>query len=369
TDSSGLVSLKGSQQLDPSLEQFGWCGGDECENFFVRIDKDGEMALMPLDYRFSVDEYRASGHTLWADPSLEYGHMHAWGTTAQGTYRAGDTIQYKLYVRDQDNESFVPAPDKAYTLQIINPAGVTVEEITDITLSEFGSFSGEYTIPKNAAVGWYDFFLSASFTEIYSWSPLRVLVSDFTPSPFKVVNSLNGDLFHPEDEIEVLSSARLHSGGAYTDAEARITATLRAAHFSSEHPLANGFTFDSFDEELWTTLFEKEDNIGDKGEVSHTFVLPAEEIVYGRLTVESAVRDDRGKYIATSSGADYIAVNRLVGLKQTRWLYNEDEAADIEYLVVDDRGKPAAGIPVTLKIERLQTRSAKVKGAGNAYVT
>ncbi|OOZ75065.1 large extracellular alpha-helical protein [Solemya velum gill symbiont] len=369
TDSSGLVSLKGSQQLDPSLEQFGWCGGDECENFFVRIDKDGEMALMPLDYRFSVDEYRASGHTLWADPSLEYGHMHAWGTTAQGTYRAGDTIQYKLYVRDQDNESFVPAPDKAYTLQIIDPAGVTVEEITDITLSEFGSFSGEYTIPKNAAVGWYDFFLSASFTEIYSWSPLRVLVSDFTPSPFKVVNSLNGDLFHPEDEIEVLSSARLHSGGAYTDAEARITATLRAAHFSSEHPLANGFTFDSFDEELWTTLFEKEGNIGDKGEVSHTFVLPAEEIVYGRLTVESAVRDDRGKYIATSSGADYIAVNRLVGLKQTRWLYNEDEAADIEYLVVDDRGKPAAGIPVTLKIERLQTRSAKVKGAGNAYVT
>ena len=33
---------------------------------------------------------------------------------SNGVYRAGDTIQYKLYVRDQGIETFVPAPGTGY---------------------------------------------------------------------------------------------------------------------------------------------------------------------------------------------------------------------------------------------------------------
>lgn len=372
TDTSGLVSLKGTHELDPELDLFSWCRGgnqDDCDRLFVRIDKAGEMAIMPLERRFEVSTYRASNNTVWARTKKKYGHIHTWGTTAQGVYRAGGTIQYKLYVRDQDNDTYVPAPRKTYTLEIIDPTGKTAHEIKDITLSEFGSYSGEYTVPENASVGWYRFKLSGNFTDDYTWQPMRVLVSDFTPAPFKVVNSLNGDLFHPEEEVEISSSAKLHSGGAYTDAETRITATLKAAYFSSKHPVANGFRFDSYKQRRSKKIFQKIDNIGDKGEAKHNFKLPKEEIVFGRLTVESAVRDDRGKYIAASSRADYIAVNRLVGLKHTKWLYEEDKPAQIKYIVVDERGTPAANTDVALKVERLQTKAAKVKGAGNAYLT
>ena len=39
-----------------------------------------------------------------------YGHIHVWGATAQGIYKAGDTVQYKIYVRDQDNLRFTRPP-------------------------------------------------------------------------------------------------------------------------------------------------------------------------------------------------------------------------------------------------------------------
>ena len=51
--------------------------------------------------------------------------------------------------------------------------------------------------------------------------------------------------------------------------------------------------------------------IGDKGELSLKFKIPDEDIVFGSLSVESSVRDDRGKYIASHTKADYIAVDRL----------------------------------------------------------
>ncbi|MCP4045562.1 MAG: large extracellular alpha-helical protein, partial [Gammaproteobacteria bacterium] len=52
-----------------------------------------------------------------------------------------------------------------------------------------------------------------------------------------------------------------------------------------------------------------------------------------------------------------------------RWTYEEDKPAEIEYLVVDIKGKPVTGVPVKIQIQRQETKAARVKGAGNAYLT
>ena len=373
TDSSGIAILKGTSELNPQLDLFKWCyysKQDECDRLFVRVDKGKEMAIMPLENRFEVNTYRASNYTVYKSNKKKYGHIHAWGTTAQGVYRAGGTMQYKFYVRNQDNDAYIMPPKKDYKLEIVDPTGKTAHEIKNITLSDFGSYSGEYTIPKNAAVGWYKFKLSSNFTKDYTWSPMRVLVSEFTPSPFKVENNLNGDLFKPNGKVEVATYSKLHSGGAYTDAETRITAILRKSYFSSKHPIAKGFYFNSSGGVNKKEIFKKIDNVGDKGQVTHDFKMPDDtKIVYGKLTVESAVRDDRGKYIAASSSANFVGLDRFVGLKSTKWTYDEDKPAEVKYIVVDERGNPVEGVDVSLKVHHLQTKAAKVKGAGNAYLT
>ena len=71
---------------------------------------------------------------------------------------------------------------------------------------------GEFLIPKNGAVGYYNFQLESSFAKL-NLEPLQVLVSDFTPSPFQVTTELNGKIFGTGEPVTVSTQAKLHAGG------------------------------------------------------------------------------------------------------------------------------------------------------------
>ncbi len=369
TDEHGVAMLPGTAELDPALDTFGWrCASDECEKLFIRVDGDKGLALMPLNRRYRVNVSRASGYKIHLRQKPEYGHIHTWGTTAQGVYRAGDAVQFKIYVRNQDNERFVAAPAGVYKLELIDPTGKTVHGVMDITLNEFGAFEGEYTVPKTAVMGWFIFRLRSNFTD-HVWDPMRVLVSDFTPASFRVSNQINGDLFGPGDTLSAETTASLHSGGPYTQAEARVTVNLRARRFSSKDTVAGKFQFDTHGTANRAQIHQEVGELTDRGAHSASVEIAADRIVFGRLSVESAVRDDRGKYIAAMSSADYVAIDRLVGLRKDGWVFDEDKEAEIQFITVDERGEPVDDTDVAVRIEHLVTRAARVKGAGNAYIT
>jgi uncharacterized protein YfaS (alpha-2-macroglobulin family) len=361
--------LAGIREIDPDLK-FIQAYKMDAPRLFVKIEKADDLALVPLDRQFRVDTYRASRYSVYPSLRRRYGHIHTWGITAQGVYKAGDTVQYKLYVRDQNNETFVPAPREGYTLEVVDPSGKIVHTVSDISLSDFGAHDGEFTISRAGAVGWYRFQLKAAFSEDI-WKPLRVLVSDFTPAPFRVTTDLNGRIFQPGDSIEAATRARLHSGGPYTDAGSRVTTTLAARPFRSQDPSARGFQFNTYvpGAPARQTVHQIENALDNQGNLSTRFTLAESKILYGQLVVESAVRDDRGKYIAGRATADYAGRDRYVGLRSTGWVMNEDEPAAVDLLVVDAGGKPREDVPIRVEIERRETRAARVKGAGNAYLT
>ncbi len=369
TDIHGVAMLSGTFDIDPNLEALeAW--EQEKEHLFVRVQKGEAMALLPLDNPFRVDTWEASGNTLWSEMRPRYGHIHSWGTTAQGVYRAGDAIQYKLYVRNQNNDTFVPPPEEGYSLKVVDPMGKTVHEAKDLTLNEFGAFSGVFETPRTGAVGWYRFELSASFAE-WVQEPMRVLVSDFTPSPFQVATDLNGAFFQPGETVNVTTRATLHAGGPYGDASNQVTAVLQSRPLILEGPGLENFELDTEtpDTPSEETVFQTEGRLDSQGSMNASFSVAAENILYGRLMVESAVQDDRGKSIAGRSHADYAARDRFAGLRRLAWVMEEDQAAGVELVVVDGRGTPVPNVPVQITLSRRETRAARVKGAGNAYIT
>ncbi len=368
TNGDGVAMLPGTEQLDPELKTFSWHCDENCEKLIVRIDGSRGMALLPLTRDFRANVGRASNYRVYPRARAQYGHMQAWGTTAQGVYRAGDTVRFKLYVRNQSNEQHVSAPSSSYTLTLTDPTGKVVHEREGIRLNRFGAFDGEYTVPENGVMGWYQFELRADFTE-YSWRPMRVLVTDFSPAPFRVSNDLNGDLFRPGSSLIAQTRAALHSGGAYTQAEARITVNLQARSFRSEDPIARDFRFDTSNERNSMQLQQVVGELNSEGKYESTLPLGDNPIVYGALQVESAVRDDRGKYVSASSSAQYVALDRFVGLRKEAWVFKEGEPAEIEYITVDERGLPVSDTEVRVGIERLEVKAARVKSAGNAYTT
>ncbi len=393
TDEDGLAQLPGTEKLDPDLN-FDQHNDDGDPKLFVRVDKGDDMAVMPLNSDFIIDTWRASNENIYPSTKKKYGHIHAWGTTAQGIYRAGDTIQYKFYVRDQNDRTLTVAPKSGYKLEIVDPMDNVVETVDKLVLNDFGAYSGDFKVAKDAPVGWYRFRLTGAFAgpsgdndsddeqgeydensgtyaKTGTWYPLRVLVSDFTPVPFHVSNQLNGDLFRTDQEVEVQADAKLHSGGPYTDAQVRTTAILEERAFSTKNPVAAEFTFTmpDYNGHESKQIFQKVEPLDAKGELSTKFKIGKQAFAYGRLTVESAVQDERGKYVAAESGADYVGVDRFVGVKSPEWAYQAKKPVNLQYIVVDEKGAPAAGTKVHIDIERMETVAAKVKGAGNAYIT
>jgi alpha-2-macroglobulin len=369
SDKNGLVSFEGISELDPNLEHFSYWLGKKKARYFVMVEKDEEIALLPLDYNFEV---RSSGTYARTQGYLK--HSSAWGTTAQGVYKLGDKVEFKLYVRDQNNTGYVSPEKSSYTLSVVDPQSKEVYKKTALSLSEFGSFSDEFVVPKNGTTGKYRFNLQREYyvdskLKSLRLTPMDFLVSDFTPSPFKVKTELNGESFESNNTIRVDSIATLHSGGVFSDADIRVNAHLKQESFFTNIPLAKGFRFSSRGYFSQNKLLDIRSRLDAKGENQTSFKIPEFNLYYGSIVVESAVKDDRGKFVASSARAKYFGRDRFVGLKNSKWIYEKGTSADIQVIVVDKDGKLTPDTEVEITIEHETYVASKVKGAGNAFLT
>jgi uncharacterized protein YfaS (alpha-2-macroglobulin family) len=360
TDARGIAELPGTESVDPQRKLSSQWERNQ-PRLMVRVEKGSEMALIPIGWDFQVYP-----EGIWPHSQRAYGHLHAWGTTAQGLYKAGDTVQFSIWVRGQNNTTLIPAPRSTYALEVIDPLEKAVCSVSGITLSEFGAVSGECAIPASAAVGWYEFRLKADFSQ-ETLSPLRVLISDFTPAPFKVESRLSGETFSIGSEVGVVTEARLHAGGPYADAGARVTGMIRAAALKASEPRFEGFDFDSrlgSDQQVYQQQLE----LNEGGDLETSFFVPDSQIPFGDLVVESAVRDDRGKFVTDTARARFAGRDRYVGLKSSEWVLTAGKESTVEALVINEKRDVAPGSPFSVKVEYEDRRAARVKSAGNAYL-
>lgn len=369
TGDDGIATLAGAAELDPKLER-AWSQSDPGP-LYVRVQRGQDLAVLPLSHAFVVDTWRASREQIFAWRRERHGHLRAWGTTAQGVYRAGDRVQYKLYVRDDAGRTLAAAPAGDYRLQVFDPTGAVAHEREKLRLSEFGALHGEFALAERAAVGWYRFVLTPSFAEGRSLEPMRVLVSDFVPAPFRVQTELRATSAQPGDTVTAVLSARLHGGGAFAQAPARLAARLQTASLEPRDPLAAGFRFDTYRSggRNQVDLPRQDARLDAGGEWTQPLALGEADVLYGTLVVEGSVQDDRGRSIAAQASIPYRGRDRYIGLRTTDWVARAGQPTGIETLVVDAQGQPLAGVPYYVKIERMERRGARVKGAGNAYIT
>ncbi|MCH8321345.1 MAG: hypothetical protein IH790_10375, partial [Acidobacteria bacterium] len=208
----GTALLDGTDLLDPAMENLNSRSplddpDGPGELFFVRVVRDQEMALLPLADEFSVLAEVANDDRLPAGIERP-GPIRTWGTTAQGVYRTGDTVQFKVYVRDQNNQSLEPAPAKGYHLQVIDPMNKVTYQVKNLELNDFGAYHGEFKVPrKGGAVGWYQFELRADFIPNRSWKPMRVLVGPSPEARPYTRTAAPKDTFRPMDQIKLRRSS------------------------------------------------------------------------------------------------------------------------------------------------------------------
>lgn len=364
TDERGIATLAGLSQVDPELDLVNqW--EPSATRMMVKVEKDGDVAFLPVGWDFEV--YSSS---VYGGSSPRYGHIRSWGTTAQGIYKAGDRIEFALWVRDQNNETLTSAPRGEYSLQVFDPMGKVVFTIPRFELSEFGSYGGVFETKADAAVGWYTFSLRSSFSK-QSWEPLRVLVSDFTPASFKVTTDLHATRVRSGESVQVTTQARLHAGGPYAEAATRLSATVYPANFESREPALKDFSFGAYEVETSSSkqIYEQELRLDSKGDLVTTMTVPELPIPFGALVVESSVRDDRGKFVSNQARSTFLGRDRFAGIHQGDWLLNVGKEASFHGAVVGEEGTLVIGARYTMTAEYEEVTAVRAKGAGNAYIT
>lgn len=403
TEKDGVAMLPGTSSLDPLQKiDYYWYPYSSKPVFKVMVKKGDDIAIVPLIGDLQMSPKLYGGGYLNSQNAIVHGHIRSWGTTPQGIYKLGQNIQYKIYVRDQGNQRFFAPPSAAYALRVYDPMGKTVYERRDITLSKFGAFDGEFAVPDTGAVGIYSFVLGAVFegdkhtidkaldtsqswrpgVEGRTWKPLQVLVSDFTPAAFHVTTELRGDVFKVGDTLNATSNAKLHSGGPYGEASARITAQIFRRSITSDYEKFKSFHFGPLNTWYYDndssaaygpTIYQSESNLNTQGQLDTQISLSEEAVksasLYGTLTVESAVRDERGKYIANQASSKFVARDRYVGVNFPSWTYEKNKPMNAEFVVINENGETVSGVNVQLALTRHVTKASRVKGPGNAYVT
>ena len=236
TNDQGIAILPGTGELDPQHELiYEW--EEKNPRLIIKVSDEKQIAVLPLGYDFRVDT-KFYGSLQKKDELLR-----AWGITAQGIYRAGDTLQFKVFVRSIANDvAFKLADKQRFTLEISDPLGKNVYQKKGILLNSFGTLSDTFAIAKSAAVGWYQFKLISESSKL-TWEPLRVLVSDFTPAPFKVTLDVDKKSYQPGDTLKIRTAAAFHAGGAYGGAKGRLAITAQPISLDFDKPNLEGFSF------------------------------------------------------------------------------------------------------------------------------
>ena len=179
TGDDGVAEMAGTTEIDPTLAHV-WADGREKPGLFLRCRKGGDMAVLPIRYEYQVASEGANREYIpdWLRPL--YGHIHVWGATAQGIYKAGDTVQYKIYVRDQDNLRFTQPPGAGG--QAANAAGQTVPAGSITPPPATGSGSGK-TPPPAIISRWRIRWARSSMSRAISCFPRSVPCTARWPCP------------------------------------------------------------------------------------------------------------------------------------------------------------------------------------------
>ena len=366
TNRFGIAELSGTAKLDPDLILDYYQCSDCTRNYLqVRATKNGEIATLPAISDF--EDYTRFYSTL----NKKLNHTTIWGTTAQGIYKVGDTVDYAIWARDQNNQSLIAPELTGWTLTITDPMEKQILE-KEISFNGFGVYSDSIAIAPDSPVGFYTFSISRTGEKTYrdkSWYPLKVLVSDFTPSPFKVTNYINESFLEAGKNYTLKTEARLYAGGPYANSKLTINAQTNCSGFNFEDSKLEQLSFNTCSNNYFNqTVFSQNKEVDQNGDNETSFSINSNDIFFGNLLIESTVIDERGKGITGSINKPYFARDLLVGIGRETYFSTVDQDYKINFGVINTAQKLVPNIPVTIKVQRAELSKVKAKSSGESYL-
>ena len=376
TDEHGIVNLPGKRLfLEDRSYLTRWApAGTPVElsrclrpyyaEYAVRVHGPDGYATLPIADNFQ--------HQRMFNDRQRPPHLSVWGHTAQSIYRPGDTLQYKILVRQQTDSGLAAFTDHRFHLLVLDSMRNLVHHRNDIRLSDFGSFHGRFRIPESAdrtltfrvtvdrGESLSDIFrLDDRWIADYSrkyWDAFSVAIIEFNPLSIRVESSLDSEDYSIGDELAVRGIANRLGGGPFGQAPTQFSMVLNSKRFSTQHPKTKDYVFagSPIVRRTWAMddFVVSNTRTNRYGEFSASTKLNASGIFFGTLEVSAGVREDTGNIVWDVTRADYRSTNRFLGIRSDHELARVGQPVSVSTVVVNPEGTPTNDIPVSVEIRR-----------------
>lgn len=304
---------------------------------------------------------------------LEYSpeRTRAYLYTDRPIYRPGQPVYYRGVVRLKDDVTY-SAPDfTTLPVQIFDPENNLLSETT-VTLTAAGTFSGQFDIDPDAALGYYriDALLPGEDPEAY-WFNLGAVnfgVAEYRLPEFEVTVTPQEAEVAAGDTITAVVDARYYFGGAVSGATVQYGVIAEAYYFDAYRGPGR-YSF---------TDYDADGSPGDVFSPTGGFITGGELIAdsQGRAVIEipadlgdsqqslqfmieATVADESGQAV---SGRAQVIVHRgsvYIGVAPDEYVGTAGEANTFNIIAVDWTGEPVAD--QTVDLEFVERRWASVQ--------
>lgn len=207
----------------------------------IEISTENDSILIDKDYIRYSDEYKESENNK-TNAKVEF-------YLDRAIYRPGQTVYYKGIAIQKTKSKTSIIANTTFKL-IANDANYQLIKELEVTTNEFGSFSGEFTLPKSGLTGQYG--LTASRPEDYKkneayfknqvqsqfWesanfenSRISFNVEEYKRPKFEVKFDPKKESFQVNEAIKVKGNAKAFAGSNISDAKVTYTVTRYTSYF------------------------------------------------------------------------------------------------------------------------------------------
>lgn len=288
--------------------------------------------------------------------------------TDRPIYRPGDTIHYKGIVRDANYGRYNPPSVQELTIDINTATYFDEGGLSDsftVTIDPDGTFSGEYAIPQDVALGTYQFIIPGLNYEAYR----QFTIAEYRAPEF-LINMTPGQ---PEllrgQSVEVTLEASYFFGGPATDLNVNYTIYQEPFRPEVDGPfyyfgdtgdfyyVDPGFFKGGGGGSLGSYLMDGQGVTDENGRL--TITLPADllaDVEDGsrQVNVEATVSDLANFPVSARTSVVFHAAETYVGIVPTDYVATAGTTTSVDLLTVDWDGQPQPNQDVEVVFYRRQ---------------
>jgi uncharacterized protein YfaS (alpha-2-macroglobulin family) len=338
TDSSGIFQGTIENYDDPYNTSFAFLGtpGGDDFGFAMSSWSDG---ITPYNFDLPVS---------YSPPKI-FAYMY----TDRPIYRPGDTVYFRMVVRQASNGRYSLPDLSSYPLVVNDSMGQQLASF-DLPLNAFGTGHGEYTLPLDAQPGTF------SLTNNDYYNAIFFQVADYRK---------------PEINLQVnFASTDVLSGTALTaQVNARYFFDAPASNLQVQWTLYRQTSY--FDipnyqvgpvDTSWLNVFNYpfgpggfgpavEDGVGqtDSNGLLSLEIMPPPESGRQKYTLEVTLTDESGQPVSARSSIYVNPAKYYIGVHPDAWSYAAKSTAGFDLFVADWNGDPAGIRTLNAKFQRV----------------